>query len=59
VAAKIIPFASEVDIAWQQYLDARSRAESTGKVEDGIAAMRALGRFNELFVPELYSGQRR
>jgi hypothetical protein len=40
-----------VEIAWQRYLSARSRAEKSGDILDGIAAGHAWGEFMRLFHP--------
>jgi len=58
VTAKIIPIMSEAEVAWAAFIEARDLAETTGKLEDGIAAKRALAVFNALFVPELYRNRR-
>ena len=39
----------EIEAAWTANLAARSKAEASGKIADGIAAGRAWGRWLDLF----------
>jgi len=45
------PFTNPVAKAWDEYLALRRKAETSGRLEDGIAAARAYWRFYHLFVP--------
>jgi hypothetical protein len=47
---RVVPFVSPVERAWIKYLKARSRAEQSGRLEDGIKMGRALGAFCGLFL---------
>lgn len=49
MTAQIIPFDRKLDAAWAEYIDAKARAETSGKMRDGIAAGRAWARWLDLF----------
>lgn len=57
MTATIIPIRSEEARLWDEYLEAKDRADRTRRLEDGIAAGKAWAAFHELFLnPE---GERR
>ncbi|KQU96799.1 hypothetical protein ASD00_18290 [Ensifer sp. Root31] len=48
----VVVLEDHVSKAWNAYLSAKKLADSTGKIEDGIAAGRAHARWLGLFMTE-------
>lgn len=52
MSAQIIPITSRQEAAWQHYVAAAAKAQSTHDINDGIAAGRAWRQWLELFMTD-------
>jgi hypothetical protein len=50
--AQVIPITSKAEAAWNDYVEATRKAQSTLALDDGIAAGKAYRRFLELFLTD-------
>lgn len=50
MSAKVIPIDARLQAVWSDFVAAQKQAQSSGKLEDGIAAGRAWRKWIDLFL---------